>query len=91
MMEDSKILIIRVTGNLGHKIAKVSLQHGHPTFALVKDSIFSDPLKYLKLQSLQNSGATLLKGSLEDEASLIEAVKEVDVVICAGSAKQVLD
>ncbi|KAK6946268.1 NmrA-like domain [Dillenia turbinata] len=91
MTENSKILIVGVTGNLGHEIAKASLQYGHPTFALVRDSAFSDPLKSLKLQSLQNSGATLLKGSLEDEPSLIEAVKKVDVVICAASAKQVLD
>jgi hypothetical protein len=30
------------------------------------------------------------QGSLQDEASLIEAVKLVDVVICAVSAKQTL-
>ncbi|KAK6914621.1 NmrA-like domain [Dillenia turbinata] len=91
MTENSKILIIEVTGNLGHEIAKASLQYSHPTFTLVRDSAFSDPLKSLKLQSLQNFGATLFKGSLEDEASLIEAVKKVDGVICTVSAKQVLD
>jgi uncharacterized protein YbjT (DUF2867 family) len=31
-----------------------------------------------------------VQGSLEDEASLVEAVKLVDVVICAVSAKQTL-
>lgn len=31
------------------------------------------------------------KGSLEDEGSLMEAVKQVDVVICSIPSKQVLD
>lgn len=32
----------------------------------------------------------VFQGSLEDEESLMAAVKQVDVVICAVSAKQVL-
>jgi len=31
------------------------------------------------------------QGSLQDEASLVEALKQVDVVICAVSSNQVLD
>jgi hypothetical protein len=31
------------------------------------------------------------QGSLQDEASLLEAIKQVDVVICAVSSIQVLD
>ncbi|KAI8554263.1 hypothetical protein RHMOL_Rhmol05G0084500 [Rhododendron molle] len=91
MEKKSRILIVGATGNLGFEIAKASLQASHPTYALVRDSAFSDPLKSLKLQSLSDSGATLLKGSLQDETSLIEAIKQVDVVICAVSSKQVLD
>ncbi|GMY05763.1 probable pinoresinol-lariciresinol reductase 3 [Fagus crenata] len=90
-MGKSRILIIGVTGNLGFHLAKTSLQFSHPTFALFRDSAYSDPIKSQKLHSLSNSGATLLKGSLQDEASLLEAIKQVDVVICAVSSIQVLD
>lgn len=90
-MGKSRILIVGATGNLGFHIAKASLDAGHPTFALVRDSAFSLPHKFHKLQSLSNAGATLLKGSLQDELSLLEALKLVDVVICAVPAKHVLD
>ncbi|KAI4298334.1 hypothetical protein L6164_031907 [Bauhinia variegata] len=88
-MEKSRILVIGVTGNLGYQLAKASLQYSHPTFGLVRETAFSDPNKANKLQSLTDAGATLLKGSLEDETSLAEAVKQVDVVICAVSARQI--
>ncbi|KAI3982661.1 hypothetical protein MKX01_021418 [Papaver californicum] len=90
MEEKSRILIIGVTGNLGFKSAEASLKSGHPTFALVRDSSYSVPEKSQKLQLLANSGASLLHGSLEAISSLIEAVKQVDVVICAVSPYQVL-
>lgn len=86
----SRVLIIGATGNLGFELAKASLQSSHPTFALIR-SFDSDSLKSHKLQFLSNAGITLLKGSLQDEESLVEAVKLVDVVICAVSSKQALD
>uniref|UniRef100_A0A2P2JB03 Uncharacterized protein MANES_11G085900 n=1 Tax=Rhizophora mucronata TaxID=61149 RepID=A0A2P2JB03_RHIMU len=87
----SKVLIIGATGRLGFHLAEYSFRFSHPTFVLVRDSAFSEPVKAQKLQSLSDAGATLLKGSLEDEKSLVEAVKQVDVVICAIPSKQVLD
>lgn len=84
-------MIIGATGFLGYNLAETSLKFGHPTFALVRDSAFSDPIKSQKLQFLSHAGATLLKGSLQDEASIVDAVKLVDVVICAVSSKQTLD
>lgn len=87
----SRILIIGVTGNLGFELAIASLQASHPTFGLVRVSAFSDPSKSQKLQSLSDVGAVLLKGSLQDESSLVKAIEQVDVVICAIPSKQVLD
>ncbi|CDO97035.1 unnamed protein product [Coffea canephora] len=87
----SKILIIGVTGSLGFDLAKASVGASHPTFGLVRDSAFSDPNKSEKLQFLSNAGVTLLKGSLQDEDSLIEAIKKVDVVICSIPSQHVLD
>lgn len=89
-MEKSKVLIIGATGKLGYHIAKASIEGSHPTFALVRDSAFSDPLKSDKLRSLSDAGAVLLKGSLEDQKSLVEAVKKVDAVICAIPGTQAL-
>ncbi|PON79480.1 Hopanoid-associated sugar epimerase [Parasponia andersonii] len=89
-MQKSSILIIGATGRLGYYLAEVSLQFSHPTFALIRDSAFSDPNKSQKLQSLRNAGVTLLNGSLEEESSLLEAIKLVDVVICTVPSKDVL-
>ncbi|GLT42801.1 hypothetical protein SLA2020_167840 [Shorea laevis] len=91
MEEKSRVLIIGATGKLGHHLAKFSLRSAHQTFALIRDSSFTNPERAEKLRFLSDAGATLLKGSLEDEESLTEAVKQVDVVICAIPSKQVLD
>ncbi|CAH8379958.1 unnamed protein product [Eruca vesicaria subsp. sativa] len=87
----SRVLVIGATGRLGHYLTRFSIQSGHPTFALIRGSTFSDPSKSLKLESLSSTGVTLLKGSLEDEASLEEAVTKVDVVISAIPSKHGLD
>ncbi|KAM7276046.1 hypothetical protein ACFE04_017912 [Oxalis oulophora] len=92
MEKKSKVLIIGATGNtIGKHLTKLSLQNCHPTFALIRPSAFTDPNKSDLLKSLSKAGATLLKGSLEDEKSLIQAVKLVDVVICAIPSKHVLN
>ncbi|VYS64884.1 unnamed protein product [Arabidopsis thaliana] len=82
----SRVLIIGATGRLGNYITRFSIESGHPTFALIRNTTLSD-----KLKSLSDAGVTLLKGSLEDEGSLEEAVSKVDVVISAIPSKHVLD
>ncbi|XP_073307252.1 probable pinoresinol-lariciresinol reductase 3 [Primulina huaijiensis] len=90
-MAKSKILVIGVTGNLGFELAKASLSASYQTFGLVRDSAFSDQDKVRKIRFLSDAGLQIFKGSLQDEISLVEALKQVDVVICAVSSKQVLD
>ncbi|KAI3674437.1 hypothetical protein L2E82_52261 [Cichorium intybus] len=85
------ILIVGVTGRLGFELASASLEASHPTYCLVRSTSFSDPEKSRKLQILVDSGGIILEGSLHDEGSLMEAVKQVNVVICAVNSKQVLD
>ncbi|CAH2076821.1 unnamed protein product [Thlaspi arvense] len=87
----SRVLIIGATGRLGQCMTRFSIESGHPTFALIRNSTLSDPSKSPKLQSLSGAGVTLLNGSLEDEGSLEEAVRKVDVVISAIPSKHVLD
>ncbi|GMJ12757.1 Genetic Variants in leaf Senescence [Hibiscus trionum] len=91
MEEKSKVLIIGATGRLGYHLAQFSLQFGHPTFILIRDSSLNDPNKAEKLNFLSSAGAIPIKGSLDDEKSLIEAVKQVDVVVCSIPSKQALD
>ncbi|KAL6517307.1 putative pinoresinol-lariciresinol reductase 3 [Orobanche minor] len=87
----SRILIIGVTGNLGFELAKASICASHRTFGLVRESSFSDPNKLQKLQFLSDAGLEIIKGSLQDEESLMKSLNQVDVVICAVSSKQILD
>lgn len=86
-MELSKILIIGATGRVGQHIAKASLALGHPTFLLLRDSPTPDQPMNSQRQELINSfkdlGAVILKGCLEDYESLLEAIKQVEVVISA--------
>ncbi|KAH9319891.1 hypothetical protein KI387_021660, partial [Taxus chinensis] len=82
-MGSSRILIIGGTGYIGHHITKASLAQGHPTFLLVRESTSSNPDKAELLQSFKSLGATIVHGSIEDYANLVEALKKVDVVISA--------
>lgn len=61
--ERSRILIVGVTGNMGFELAKASLNASHPTFGLVRESAFSDPIKSQKLQTLGDSGLIVIKVS----------------------------
>ncbi|XP_022725936.1 probable pinoresinol-lariciresinol reductase 3 isoform X4 [Durio zibethinus] len=88
---ESRVLIIGAMGRLGYHLAKFSLEYCHPTFILIRDSSPTDPERAQKLHFLSTVGAIPLKGSLEDEKSLVEAVKQVDVIICSIPSKQVLD
>ncbi|GAB2224856.1 hypothetical protein Droror1_Dr00005634 [Drosera rotundifolia] len=90
MEEDtSRVLVIGATGNLGYHIAVASIRSSHPTFALVRDD-FTAAARSVKIQTLADAGVQLLKGSLDDEESLVEAVNQVNVVICAIPSRYVL-
>ncbi|GLJ19323.1 hypothetical protein SUGI_0347910 [Cryptomeria japonica] len=82
-MGSSRILIIGGTGYIGRHITAASLSQGHPTFLLVRESSASNPDKVQLIESFKSSGATILHGSIEDYASLVEAIKKVDIVISA--------
>ncbi|XP_057997300.1 probable pinoresinol-lariciresinol reductase 3 isoform X3 [Hevea brasiliensis] len=67
MEKKSKVLIIGATGNLGYHLAQFSIKFNHPTFILVRDSAFNDPVKLQKLNSLSDAGATVLKKFIPSE------------------------
>lgn len=60
MAEKSKVLIIGGTGYIGKFVVKASAKAGHPTFALVRQSTVSDPVKGNLVESFKNMGVTLL-------------------------------
>jgi len=90
-LDHPRILTIGGTGYIGRQISKASIALGHPTFLLVRESTASNPEKAKLLESFEASGATILHGSLEDQASLVEAIKKVDVVISAVKGPQLTD
>ncbi|KAF8022805.1 hypothetical protein BT93_F0347 [Corymbia citriodora subsp. variegata] len=91
MAEKSKVLIIGGTGYIGKFIVEASAKAGHPTFALVRQSTVSDPVKGKLVENFKNMGVTLLFGDLYDHESLVKAIKQVDVVISTVGHMQMAD
>ncbi|KAI3505432.1 hypothetical protein L1887_27561 [Cichorium endivia] len=85
MVLKSKVLIIGGTGYLGKRLVKASLEQGHETYVLRRPEIGVDIEKIQLLLSFKKQGARLITGSFNDHGSLVEALKKVDVVICAVS------
>ena len=63
MGEKSRVLIIGGSGFLGKFIAEASIQAGHPTFVLVRDSTLSHPHKSQLIQSFRDQRIVLLQVS----------------------------
>ncbi|MFZ8340959.1 NmrA family NAD(P)-binding protein, partial [Staphylococcus aureus] len=70
MAEKSKILIIGGTGQMGRFLVEASAKAGHPTFALVRESAVSDPVKAKLIDSFKSSGVTLIYGDMCDHECL---------------------
>ncbi|KAF3447671.1 hypothetical protein FNV43_RR08374 [Rhamnella rubrinervis] len=85
METKSKVLIIGGTGYLGKRLVRASLAQGHQTYVLNRPEIGVDIDKVQMLLGFKQQGAHLVSGSFNDYQSLVNAVKLVDVVICAIS------
>ncbi|XP_044466933.1 isoflavone reductase homolog [Mangifera indica] len=84
-MGKSTVLVVGGTGYIGKRIVKASLAQGHTTYVLQRPEIGLDIDKFQMLLSFKKQGARLIEGSFSDLGSLVEAVKQVDVVICTMS------
>ncbi|KAJ6938526.1 phenylcoumaran benzylic ether reductase Betv6-like [Populus alba x Populus x berolinensis] len=91
MADKSKILIIGGTGYIGKFIVEASAKAGHPTFALVRESTVSDPVKRELVEKFKNLGVTLIHGDIDGHDNLVKAIKQVDVVISAIGSMQIAD
>ncbi|GMY29604.1 isoflavone reductase homolog [Fagus crenata] len=84
-MAKSKVLVVGGTGYIGRRIVRASLAEGHITYVLQRRELGFDIDKLQMLLSFKNQGARLIEGSFSDHQSLVDAVKQVDVVICTMS------
>ncbi|XP_071737379.1 bifunctional pinoresinol-lariciresinol reductase-like [Rutidosis leptorrhynchoides] len=84
-----KVLIVGGTGYLGKRLVKASLEQGHETYVLKRQEIGLDIEKIQMLLSFKKQGARLVNGSFDDHHSLVEAIKQVEIVICAISGVHV--
>ncbi|KAH7567246.1 hypothetical protein JRO89_XS07G0037900 [Xanthoceras sorbifolium] len=91
MAAKSKVLIIGGTGYIGKFVVEASAKAVHPTFALVRESTVSDPVKGKLVHHFKSLGVTLLIGDLNNHESLVKAIQEVDVVISTVGALQLAD
>ncbi|KAK8624371.1 hypothetical protein V6N13_065717 [Hibiscus sabdariffa] len=91
MAGKSKVLIIGGTGYIGKFIVEASAKEGHTTFALVRESSVSDPVKGKLIDNFKNLGVQLSYGDLYDHESLVKAMKQVDVVISTVGPMQLKD
>ena len=71
------MLIVGATGNVGSRVARQAAQAGHDVVAFVRrpEAVATD------------SHITVVKGAVEDTASLTEAARHVDVVFVAITGK----
>ncbi|XP_042519430.1 eugenol synthase 1-like [Macadamia integrifolia] len=91
MSAKSKVLIIGGTGQIGKYIVDASAKAGHPTIAMVRESAASDPVKAQLIESFKNSGITIVYGDIYDHKTLVQTIKQVDVVISAMGPRNLLD
>ena len=84
-MEKSKVPVVGGTGYIGKRLVKVSLDEGQWTYILHihRPENKYDIDKVQMLLPFKEQGTHLVPGSFSDHQSLVNAVKLVDVVICA--------
>lgn len=91
MAAKSKILFIGATGYIGNFLVEASAKAGHPTFGFVREATLSNPAKSNIIDRFKTLGVNFLTGDLNDEESLVKAIKQVDVVISSVGFGQLDD
>ncbi|GFZ16621.1 pinoresinol reductase 1 [Actinidia rufa] len=86
-MGKTRVLVLGGTGYMGKRIVRACLDQGHTTYVLQRPAqeIGLDIEKLQMLLAFKEQGARLVEGSFSDHQSLVNTVKQVDVVICTMS------
>ncbi|KAJ7956588.1 Leucoanthocyanidin reductase [Quillaja saponaria] len=92
MSETNRTMIIGSTGFIGRFIAEASLDAGHPTYLLIRPGLTS-PCKNNTIKFLQERGAQIIPGSINDQDLMEKALKEhnIEVVISVVGGESTLD
>ncbi|KAG2665323.1 hypothetical protein I3760_15G003200 [Carya illinoinensis] len=87
-----RVLIVGATGFMGQFVAEASLLTGRPTYLLVRPGSVS-PSKAKSIKNLQDKGAIILHGLINDKEVMEKILKEheIDVVISAVGGAKILD
>ncbi|KAK9148187.1 hypothetical protein Scep_006944 [Stephania cephalantha] len=85
MNSKSRILVVGGSGYIGKRLVKASLAEGHPTYVLQRPEKGLDIDKLQLLLSFKKQGARLVEASFDDHHSLLDAIRQVDVVVSAIS------
>ncbi|KAF3437330.1 hypothetical protein FNV43_RR20083 [Rhamnella rubrinervis] len=92
VLETGRTLIVGSTGFIGRFIVEASLESGRPTYILVRPCQTS-PSKINTVKFLQDKGAVVLHGSIEDGGLMETILKEhkIEVVVSAVGGERVSD
>ncbi|KAK3420625.1 hypothetical protein EUGRSUZ_G01489 [Eucalyptus grandis] len=76
MAEKSKVLVIGITGLIGKFVVEASAKSGHPTFALLAPPSTPD-----LVEGFKSLGVHVVLGDINDPGTLLNVIRQVDVVI----------
>ena len=82
----ARTLIVGATGHLGQEMVKACKKQGHDVHALVRPATRKDAVK---MKPLEDAGARIHEGDLEDYDSLLRACRGADSVISAIGGFQI--
>ncbi|XP_077241084.1 leucoanthocyanidin reductase-like [Tasmannia lanceolata] len=89
----NRTLIVGSTGFIGRFVAEASLDIDQTTFVLVRSSSAGNPSKAKIVRALQEKGAIIVHGSIDDGDTMEKMIKElqIDVIISAVGGESILD
>ncbi|KAF8005804.1 hypothetical protein BT93_K0169 [Corymbia citriodora subsp. variegata] len=92
--ESNRTLIIGPTGLIGQFVAEASLASGWPTYLLVRGGRMSScKAKASAIMSLQEKGAIIVQGSVNEKATMEKILKEhkIEIVISTIGGQSILE
>uniref|UniRef100_A0A803QQ94 NmrA-like domain-containing protein n=1 Tax=Cannabis sativa TaxID=3483 RepID=A0A803QQ94_CANSA len=92
---NGRVLIVGALGFIGHFIAEASLSLGRPTYVLLRpgSAFNNNPAKAAILRALQDKGAIVVNGVINEKESMEKVLKEheIEIVISAVGGPNILD
>ncbi|PKI61914.1 hypothetical protein CRG98_017640 [Punica granatum] len=88
-----RLLIVGATGLIGCYLAEASIDSGHPTYILVRPGSGFSPCKANTIKFLQEKGAIVIRGLVNDKELMEKILKEhkIEIVISAVGGESILD